>query len=309
MLQKRARGKVHLVLSTHARKDYYLPRRLLKGTETILDEVPFGDYGDQKRRRSIKGNIQEWKEKALSGVPFKVDTGKKLLLARKRGIKIFPGELVRNKKELEKFRNIFSLRKDKLMHARQTRKIKDIQKYFEAEHSFLSARHALIRRAIRESTMPTVARYGSTHSLLSRELLDEGIRSTREIEPTVFDYRSRVFRMLMRGEKPSDIMYLKGWIISNMQFALPTKFRIENNSDHKLFSDFTTIVLDRLPEETIKRLASQEETPFNQICELAGLPQNPSRRTIQRFLMKYSIFYQREAAKRRFRKNLTRKAI
>jgi hypothetical protein len=228
-----------------------------------------------------------------------------------KGIKVKAGETLINAAEAKKIDQLNSERIDAKILVARSRSLRNIKTYFKKCSRFDAYRHELIIRtvksALKEGTVDL--RYGSAHSVLSRELQKDGIQSSRAIGPTVFSWNMIILRKLITGSEPTDLEYKKGfcsdlhctWNNTSTIVGKPPQQLTAN--DFSFFHLVQTTMLNRCTEKQINMLL--KFTPIQihiMLCILNGLPPDSTKPQFEAFLNKHSEHWRRlQRAKERNR--------
>ncbi len=203
MARRRKIKKIHFEFEAHVPGQTYSMHTPRKKTKTILAENSMG---------SLKPiTIQELKS-IPRGNKFYKSLVEYLEKAIKNGKKVVGGETAKSAWELNELRE--KLNKATVLESKMKNNpsLENIKKYFSAEAELDKSRHKLIIRTVRESEKPVQARYGSLHSILTKELKESGINSSRKLMPQVFDLSLTVVRKLLMGKTPSNAEYKMAFI-------------------------------------------------------------------------------------------------
>lgn len=293
MVKRRQEGKshrdVHLFLNSHGTNDRFLPKRLLKGTRTIVYEESMGIIGTPRTFSFPEYTLEQMMADIES--LMNQDFAKTLMIAKKRGIRAIPGELGT--------REMIQDLRDKAVHYNRiitkVQTLDDVKAVFNAFADLLRARYNLIVNTIKQAETPLVARYGSSHSGLSRDLAKAGIKSSREKSPNVNSCGEIVTNKLLAGLKPTEADYKRAAIAGFLVVELQKLGKQPNTKPEiSFFDNLHTVILRRLPEQKLDEIL-RSKTPISQtIYTMTGLPLNPSQSTLRRFLKNHSSFYRRQ---------------
>ena len=296
MLRKGPAGKprkkdVHFVFKAHAPGEVY-ETRIPDAKTYIVEEV--------------RGEIRPRTEKGISkSAPAEVfgRTRREFLLGLVRSGKIVKVGETFKLREMPKYRLLaWKVRKaEEKLGAEPS--LNYVKNFFVSEANFIRERHRLIRKTIKESLKNggVDAQYGTFHSLLSRELKREGINSSRDIAPVVFDLDGFVLRKLLAGAIPTDLEYKKGYIsrlcatLNILEAILGKHDSMVTDADNRVFMLVQTTMLNRCSEEQINNLLNLRlpREIHEELCRINGLPPNPTRAELEAFLNKYSEHWRR----------------
>ncbi|MBU2099998.1 hypothetical protein KKG83_05025 [Candidatus Micrarchaeota archaeon] len=295
--------KVHFEFDSHAFGQPYSRRKPKKKTKSIVVERAVGL--NRQFNHSDFLSIEE-------GDVFDKSYNKYLSAALAQGKNVVAGENA-NKRQLAKLKDL-SEREEKLFYeANALHTQEKIEEYFKAEAKYEKFRHRLIINTVKNSQKPLQGRYGTTHSLLTRELKEKGIDSSRDIKPQVFSWSSIVTRKLLLGKEPSSSEYKRAFISEK----IPVKQILGKEASELTSKDFrfymlvSTSLLRGLSEVQLDRVI--HEGNYSLVFTLNGLPdpikQKIPRKVLVDFLNKHSSFWKRQQnVAERKRKDKRRKA-
>ncbi|MEK6820947.1 MAG: hypothetical protein AABY11_00930, partial [archaeon] len=204
---KKRSGVVHFVFRGHAARQKFFPVPARKETRTVLVEDGYGITLEAEKKLSRIFSEPNVRKKIRFDVrPMSASLNRGLAHAASLGMRIASGEVTSN---LGAFTRLMDRENRHKKSAVVNPTVANIRRYFETEARIMKIRHGLIRRRVRQivegGEAPIDAYYGTAHSLLSRELKDEGIQTTRDIDPIVFPGGGILLRQLMRGKNPREI--------------------------------------------------------------------------------------------------------
>ncbi len=312
---KKLGAPVHFVFESHADRDPYLPKgsvRNLKKFKSYIIEAGRGCAEDihsyyvkvfsPGSEKLLRKKLRESKYQRTRYLTMKA-----LLDA---GVKLRVGEHLRSPKEIKTFEKLWNKikRREEEMHNKPT--IENIKQYFRAFGKLERLRHKLVLRTIKEEikkgNVPILARYGHRHSILSKLLANEGIKSTRYLRPQIFFLDSQVIRKIALGIEPSDAEFKRGFIsIRNytnpkVVKAVLGKRKLNNLNDvsGKEWAFYALVeyeLLSRLSECELDKIIAENDPWL--MFTLNGLPKKPSRKQILEFLNKHSTHWKRMSDK------------
>ena len=229
--------------------------------------------------------------------------------ARKSGVKIIPGE----RGSHDELRRLGALHLEReLAQINLPISLSHIKRFFIADRDFHLFRHALIRRTIAESPKPLEANVGTGHSLLSRELKNMKIKSSRTIRPQLKEWHITIMQRLMRGESPDNIStldYKRGAIsvfcssISFLEAVVAKPFKTISSKDIDFAAIVENALIDRLSEKQLDEVLRSIWQPrsINRLFTINGLPEKPTRRQLIQFLEENSKYYRMRKAQKKKR--------
>ena len=256
--RKGRQKEVHFVFKSHPGGELLLRDGLRKGTRSVLLEHPTGVFPEKdliklfRKRISEKEAITRW------------NTSMKWLLenVEKRGIKIKVGETVKNADELNRLRELFIRNEFYLIRFVEGPSLRRFATFAICAAKYHRFRHSLIKRTIRETIekgeAPVTAIYGTAHRSLSRDLLEEGIKSSREIRGQVFTHAEEIIERLIMGERPKKIpkeLWRKGFISAFLTGCTKFPGRVTGKHIDKL-TDRDAIFFSALERALIDNLLS-----------------------------------------------------
>ena len=200
------KNRVHLILGSHDKEGFFSRRKKpLLGTKTFLfedaDGLPLGVKFNSNAL--FRGNTH-----------FSKDALEFIERARKRGVDLKVGETTYNKREATKLHYLYD-RYDRLDTA--FTKDLDYQTFVATTRAlgeFTRFRHYLIRRAIKDALKKggVEARYGTSHAILRRELISEGVPTTREMLDAQFPVEDRALAKITRGKPPTELELKRAYV-------------------------------------------------------------------------------------------------
>ncbi len=202
-MPKNKRKPVHFEFGSHAFQSKYSKQPFPgKKIKTVLFEDPFGI---EKRN---------FKPEELVVDDFKVEKSflEYVKRAHRRGIKIKAGESFENEAQKRKLERLYfdARNAQRILFSNLT--MNNIENFFLKQAEIEKFRHKLIINTIKNSEKPIEAVYGAAHSNLTKQLKKEGIESSRDLKPMVFDWVSVVTRKIVEGKTPSEIEYKRAFV-------------------------------------------------------------------------------------------------
>jgi hypothetical protein len=304
MPKKQAERKpVHLVFGPHERLAQYMqkPERHLRQLKTFVYEEAHGDIMPiSLQELLIMRPIMSRSRKRPQGHSYAEQQTEILIKALQRGIKIKPGELFKSVDEQKKYKQLLDESEEAHFAAKATRELEHIKRFVDATARFNKFRHQLIRRTIAASEKPLLIRYGAGHSSLSQELRREGIETSREMTPKVFNYQDIAIRKRMLGKTLSDGEYKKALVAEILEEWLG---KWSGKSSYASGMQFLTLVnttlLNRIPNDSLLLDRAIRSGAVREIFQANGLPEKPNRTELRAFLNQHSSFWKRQQAIRR----------
>ncbi len=290
---------VHLVFSAHGDRNPYLnnpAKHLAKRIRTHVYESAYGqDWFNSPTAEDTA---------AINKDIFLRRTQEFLKRAQAGGQRIIAGESSDSVGQ-EKLIDLKALAEVTRRWAKRSASLADIKKMLKAYAEYDQYRHQLIIDKIRKSDKPLVARYGPAHSTLSAELRKEGIESSRDMQPRVFDWNLSLIRKLLSGKKPDDIPdieYKKAFLAEFYADAVPFSLAILKPSPYKeqVITLFWRTLISRLREEQVDEIIKAKDRDL--ILTKNGLDRTPTLPEIKSFLEQHSEFYRRQLAGGRMKK-------
>jgi len=299
MARRKARPKkkeeVHLVFRSHPKGEDYRKGLRRGGIKTHVLERGLGRRKDEPIDALLLSDI---------------GTGDKRNFAR------YINDLRRKKRNVAvgetfdeydtKLLSLFIEKQTLWRRSAQIRTLPNIRNYFESELNFQRERHRLIRNTIasahKKGETPIEAKYGTTHSILRRELRKQNpdIKVSVDLEQQVFAWCDIVTRRLLVGVPPSKISpleYKRGFLsalVGTELASILTRKKEEELTDRDIkFADLTeTTLISRLTEAELDQLIrSRHQSRL--LLEKNDLPPNPTRKQLLAFLRKHSDFYRK----------------
>ncbi len=284
---------------------HYLPfKHLPRETKTLVTEAGNGwrrsDYVTTKdfNAKQIRPHDKYRKEEAHAATSI-----------LKRGGSVRMGETLTRAERRELRRLNRAINFAMIMETNPS--LEQIKKFYHAEAASDAFRHTAIRRTIRSAythgKTPLLARYGTAHSVIARELLEKDrIRITRSIEKQVFNWTDIVHRKLLLGKKPTDTEYLRAYATQIkidepfQQRILDTWKRSKKNIFPAVLPKFMSLIshalIAGLTSAQLKKLIASPH--INEAFVQNGLPPHPSMQTIIRFIQKKSIYFRNLSTQR-----------
>ncbi len=322
--RKPKQSDVTLTLSTHNFADTYMHRPPLKGTKSVIVEKAYAIYPRRPNYWNLRPDTDAKKEKTSRYHRTQADY---LDAAHQRGMNIFAGESLplpptdRGYRapeldlhpETDRLHQMYTRSKQRREKALIQPTLTHIRDYFSAYNDIVYFRERLIRDTIREVPKPVEARYGTSHSILSRDLQKDRFTITREIEPQVFTHDAIVLRKMRLRKEPTDRELSLAWITYCSETPFIERLTgkpIDECKDAEL--QFTClarkVLLDQLEKKNpgavdyIREHIAQNPGLFERVLMENGLPAHPKRGQLEEFLEKHSIFYRRQLANKKNRK-------
>jgi|GEM_PF-3100169 len=288
-----AKSKVRLKFEPHPKDGIYDKAP----PDPKVDLFVFEDGGGLPKDR-----LPQFKDRLRSGTfekggGFRSSAFKFLRVAMEGGAEVVPGEMTGSRAEQAKLSALDRRMGDELSNATFETHMWNIKDFFDAYSAFYTERHRLIRRTIRDGVAAgskVEARYGDTHSILSKELTEDGIETERQMEPTLMGWNTSVLRRRMRGvgrDEIPEIDYKRGFVAFMTEAYLPTGWSIGAKSGQinagtvKLASLVETTMIEKLPEPTLDNILETKD--FAAITEESGFPLSIKGRTRPRAIEKW----------------------
>lgn len=292
---------VHFIFRAHSDGEKYMHK--IPQVDTFIFEHPNGHSAQEPI-------TQEWIRKQYRKTYYNRTARKFLSKLLEEGKTVKAGETYHSVERKKHFEMLKIMMNIAMAVAFRSGELKDIKNYFVKRAKSDRERHELIKNTIRESLPKKIAaRFGSVHSILSKELGKEGIQSTRDLGTVTFNWHDIVLRKLLSGidpDKISNIEYIKGFLAMlhsaeyKLIFAKPSsKLTAE---DINFLNLVQTTMLDRCTDKQIVQIFESAKPfaryPFSGkihklLCKYNGLPTNPTREQLEAFLEKHSEQWRR----------------
>lgn len=185
----------------------------------------------------------------------------------------------------------------------------NIRMLFLTDSHFHALRHRLIRQTIKQlitkKELPAQGYYGNVHSLLSAELKREGVLFNRKVAPQVFTHATELTRRLMRGVSPRSISstaYKRAFLSEILGQDVPVAHLLGKKTsditpeDAIFFAHVQRALIGRMSEAQCDQLIAKvlvNKGDMSSLLEANGLPPNPTRKELEKFIRKKSHFYRR----------------
>lgn len=324
--QRKSKASVTLQLHTHGGRDPYMNRPPNRDTRSILVESALNVYSSSKPQNAVL------LDHFLSNSRYDRTASKYLNEANRRGIPIFAGESLpgegisgnppenwvrenvrirgRSAKGIhaqgnEEYAAMRSHRQKIEQATIQNPSMENIRRTLQLLADENIFRERLILYTIEHAPKPIEARYGSMHSTLTRGIQQSGLTLEREIQTQPFDPYAQVIRKMVIGKNPTEDELRNAWISRYMPEKY-WKILTTKNSNHASFKEANRI--DLLQHVLLNRLAKRKPTvladiaqkiaqnpmEFSRVLTENELSSNPSKKEIQTFLNRYSIYERRE---------------
>lgn len=244
---RNARKPIHFIFRTHLEKD-----PVLKNARKYLNKKTTWLYEDSTGSPPLTRDMFEGMDFNRVSPELRAKS-KTFLNAFRRGIRVVPGEFFRSPAEIARFSALQQSLEEAAEIAARTRAIGDIKRLMVLDALEYRFRHELIKRTIQNTKLPLVATYGPAHSVLSKELRELGIESSREIKPWVFSWSDIVIRKLLTGKQPTDLEYKKAFISRFLAESFSQRGLLQKESDSQLYSALDAALFNKLdnPEQIV----------------------------------------------------------
>jgi hypothetical protein len=296
-----SRSSVHLHFRSHERGERMRNTPIRRETKTYLLEY---GRGGRKTPMTVK-EIDELFSGLVSpfSLNFLRDMHQKVSSMHRRGIRIVIGESeLRKSTQLQRDISVWNVAYSK---AREEPAEENIRKMYQAMRNFFVHRHSRIVRTIQrelvEGNNPINGRYGTHHSLLTRDLAKKGILSSRTIIPQAFSWGGIVLRKLAIGVRLkaippieykraflSDLWLANDQFVSSILGKTPDKM---NDRDTRFLCLMDNVLLSRMPMENIDHILRTGN--YSLIFIGNGIPFPPTQKGMVAFLRKHSPFWRK----------------
>jgi hypothetical protein len=188
---------VHITYKEHSPGERYEDKPLPLDVKAFVTEASDGIMKSEPLVLPKNGNNLHERTTLAFLKKEVLDTGRVLAL----------GETFNTPKEREKYTALQAGSSEAYESASLEPTVDNIKDYYVKETAVEAYRHFLIRRTIKRLAKGgrVEGQYGTFHSLLHQELIDEGTEVSRDVKAQIFDWESIVMRKLLRGVKPDDI--------------------------------------------------------------------------------------------------------
>jgi len=298
MAKKKSRStQVHFYFGPHSDRSIYLPKKYYK--EKIKTHI--AEFAPEP-----VGIVKAWIKSLLSGRDLSLHERQKARFLRKvlrEGGKIVTPEALTTRKDIRDFEIIV---KDTTYLIRRVHELSNpkelivsARELFELQaEEIFGFRHPRIikavKAAVRKREMPVLGVYGTHHTILSKELREAGIESSREVSSDIFRWQGVVRRKLYLGIPVSNTEIKRAAVSRRANlYALVHK----KSGLHLTYKQIS--ILDAIDYELLKRLNSKQldkiirTRDHREIFQLNGLPSHPTIRQLRDWLEKHSLFWRR----------------
>ncbi len=294
-MPRKKRKSVHLVFRSHSPAERYLPGKLPKNLRTLVVE----NYLGWPKSKSISFDLFLGVKPESRFDATADEASKEMLL---RGRRVIAGESL-HLPDRTKYARLHNASVESLTAAVRTPSLANISDFLQCEVAFEDFRERIIAGNIaeskREKQTPLLARYGSSHSRLSKRLRELGIESSRTVLPRVASFYEEVLYKLIEHKPVSELDLKKGFVSrligSNIGFVeavLGKPVKSLREKDAAFVCLVENVLLRRLQEPEVDAILRSKD--LGALLVFNGLPRSPTRKTIVDFLGRNSSFWKHQ---------------
>ncbi|VVC72114.1 Uncharacterised protein [uncultured archaeon] len=282
-------SEIHLRFKPHAPADaFYAPSRYASSSKrAFVFEHSVGStrpLGAASERAYLERMRDKLSPRSLARTLF-------LISALESGQVVFPGEWLKPS-ERAAFSALDSQRRQAFARAFLSRDVSAIRDFYGAQAQYERSRHELIRSTLQRLPTPLTAQFGTAHSLLTAELAREGVASSRDLKPVIFDLPTALVRKLARGGKPSDREYKLAFLHHHIGGFTPMK----SASDANLQTHFLNMLLHQMTDAQVDHALHQTRLEFPLLPSWAPHNRVPTRAEMRAYLTEHSPDWRRYMA-------------
>lgn len=296
--KSRKKPRLHFAFGPHFGNAPYVPSYLgQKPTDYLVVEYAEGSTPKPISVRTLRKGVADFGDK---GTHLEEARKYKVRFAQLGG-KVYPGESG-TKEELKRLTNKRNIATGYAFQRGTGQNYFDFELFVRklvSDANYFLERHKLIgnRIAALEKSGTVLARYGSLHSTLSREMQKRGIESNRDISPMVFTHELSLVRKILMGKKPADIPIIeyKQAFVSELLLNWFNPIKVVKNDGSEHLTNFIVVrtLVDGLSERDLNEIIVQQNLALALSRNGIDIHHLPTRKGWLKFLEKHSVFYRR----------------